>query len=155
MDDARILERLTELGYELPPPPSPLASYLPVTRTGDLAFVSGQVPMVNGEVIHPGRLGDRVAVEHGQDAARLAAVQALAALRGELGSLDRLVAIVQITVYVASTPDFAQHSQVANGASDLLVETCGETARHARAAIGVAALPLGASVELTMTAAVA
>jgi enamine deaminase RidA (YjgF/YER057c/UK114 family) len=154
MDDARILKRLNQLGYELPPPPQPLAAYVPVTLAGDLAFVSGQVPIANGQVMHPGRLGDAVSLEEGQHAARRAAVQALAALRGDLGSLDRLGAILQLSVYIASTPDFTQHSQVANGASELLVEACGDAARHARAAIGVAALPLGASVELAMTATV-
>jgi enamine deaminase RidA (YjgF/YER057c/UK114 family) len=152
MDDASILHRLTELGYELPPPPQALAAYVPVVQSGDLAFVSGQVAMIDGQVVSPGRLGAGVTVEEAQHAARRAAVQALAALRGHLGSLDRLAAIVQLTVYVSSTAQFEQHPQVANGASELLVDACGEAAQHARAAIGVAALPLGASVEVALTA---
>jgi enamine deaminase RidA (YjgF/YER057c/UK114 family) len=154
MNDATILQRLIELGYELPRPPKALAAYVPVIQAGDLAFVSGQVGMIDGEVVSPGRLGAGVTVEEGQHAARRAAVQALSALRAHLGSLDRLAAIVQLTVYVSSTPEFEQHPQVANGASELLVEACGEEAQHARVAIGVAALPLGAPVEVALTAAV-
>jgi enamine deaminase RidA (YjgF/YER057c/UK114 family) len=152
VNEVDVVSKLTELGYELPTPTPPLAAYVPCVRAGDLLFVSGQVPMVDGEVVSPGHLGDDVSVEQGREAARRAAVQALAVIRGELGTLDRLSRIVQVTVFISSTPDFAGQPQVANGASELLELVLGEPGRHARAAIGVAALPLGASVEVAVTA---
>lgn len=155
MNDAEVLRRLSELGIELPPPPQALAAYVPVRRAADLAFVAGQVPTVDGAVLHPGRLGDDVTVEQGVEAARRAAVQALAALRGDLGSFDEVGSIAQVTVFVAAAPDFTQHPQVANGASELLADVLGEAGQHARAAVGVASLPLGASVEVAVTAVLA
>ena len=153
MNDGDILRRLGELGLELPPPPEPVASYIPVTQAGSLAFVAGQVAMVDGHLLHAGRLGKQVSVEMGQEAAARAALQALAALRHHLGgSLDRLVRILQLTVFVAADTEFIEHPRVANGASDMLIAVLGPEGRHARAAVGVASLPLGASVEITMTA---
>jgi enamine deaminase RidA (YjgF/YER057c/UK114 family) len=145
-------ERLAELGLELPPTPVPVASYIPVRLAGSLAFVSGQVATLDGSVIHRGRLGAEVGVQQGQEAARRCALQALAALKEALGSLDRVARIVQVTVYVASAPGFGDQPRVANGASDLLVDVLGEEGRHARAAVGVSELPLGASVEVAVTA---
>ncbi|HSL11342.1 MAG TPA: RidA family protein [Actinomycetota bacterium] len=155
MNDADVLRRLSDLGIDLPSPPQALAAYVPVRRVGQLAFVAGQVPMAGGEVLHPGRLGDDVTVEQGAEAARRAAVQALAALRGALGSFDPIEALAQVSVFVAATPDFTQHPQVANGASELFVEVMGDAGQHARAAVGVPSLPLGASVEVAVTAALA
>ena len=153
MNDADILRRLDELGLELPPVPEPVASYVPVTQAGVLAFVAGQVPMVDGQLLHPGRLGNQVSVERGQEAAARAALQALSALRHHLGgSLDGLVRVLQLTVFVAADAEFVEHPRVANGASDALIAVLGPDGRHARAAIGVASLPLGASIEITMTA---
>jgi enamine deaminase RidA (YjgF/YER057c/UK114 family) len=153
VNDADILGRLSELGLELPPPPVPVASYVPVTQAGSLAFVAGQVAMVEGHLLHAGRLGKQVSVEMGQEAAARAALQALSALRDHLGgSLDGLVRVLQLTVFVAAEPEFIEHPRVANGASDVLIEVLGPEGRHARAAVGVASLPLGASVEITMTA---
>ena len=155
MDDARILDRIAELGLELPPPPIPVASYVPVRVSHGLAFVAGQVPMIDGAAMFPGRLGDPgtdVGPEQGAAAARRAALQALSALREALGSFGPLAGIAQVTVYVASAPDFAEHPHVANGASDLLVDVLGEPGRHARAAVGMASLPLGASVEVAVVA---
>lgn len=153
MKDADVLQRLAELGVELPPAPAPVASYVPVVRTGVLAFVAGQVALVEGHPVHPGRLGVNVSVEMGQEAARRAALQALSALREHLGgSLDGLVRIVQATVFVACDPEFVEHSTVANAASDLLVAALGEEGRHARAAVGSASLPLGSCVEVAVTA---
>jgi enamine deaminase RidA (YjgF/YER057c/UK114 family) len=155
MNDDAILERLSELGLELPPPPAAVAAYVPCLVHGDLAFVAGQVPMVDGAVMHPGHLGDRVDAAEGAEAARRAALQALSALRHGLGdSFARLERIVQVTVYVASVPDFTQHPAVANGASELLTEVLDDRGTHARAAVGMASLPLGASVEVAVTAAV-
>ena len=150
-----IEERLSELGIELPPAPAPVASYVPVRIAGDLAFVAGQIPLEDGTVSPTGAVNADVTVERGQEGARRCALQALAALRGALGSLDRVLGIVQLTVYVASSPGFTQQPSVANGASDVLVEIFGEQGRHARAAVGVAELPLGASVEVGVTALIA
>jgi enamine deaminase RidA (YjgF/YER057c/UK114 family) len=153
MRDEDILGRLDELGLELPPIPEPVASYIPVTQAGALVFVAGQVAMEQGRLMHPGKLGQHVSVEMGQEAAGRAALQSLSAIRGHLGgSLDRLVRLLQVTVYVAADTEFVEHPTVANGASDVLVAVLGPDGRHARAAVGVASLPLGASVEVTVTA---
>lgn len=148
-------ERLAELGIDLPPAPAPVASYVPVRVAGEFAFVAAQIPMVRGTVLLTGRVDEDVTVEQAQEGARRCALQALAALREALGGLDRVAGIVQLTVYVASSPGFAQQPAVANGASDVLVEIFGEAGRHARAAVGVAELPLGATVEVAMIASVA
>jgi enamine deaminase RidA (YjgF/YER057c/UK114 family) len=154
--DADILERIAELGHELPPPPQPVASYVPVVRSGPFAFVAGQIAMQGGQLLHAGRLGKNVSVTTGQEAAAQAALQALSALREDLGgSLDRLARIVQVNVFVAADAEFVEHPTVANGVSDLLVAVLGEMGRHARATVGVASLPLGASVEVTMIAEIA
>jgi enamine deaminase RidA (YjgF/YER057c/UK114 family) len=153
VNDAEVLRRLEELGLGLPNPPEPVASYVPVTLGGGLAFVAGQVPMEAGQLLHPGKLGTSVSVEMGQQGAARAVLQALSALRHRLGgSLDGVARILLVTVYVAADPEFVEHSTVANGASDLLVELLGEEGRHARAAVGVASLPLGSSVEVVLTA---
>lgn len=154
MDDEQILGRLSEMGFELPPPPRAIAAYVPAVVSGGLAFVAGQVPVVDGQLLHPGLLGGDVSVEQGQEAARQAALQALAALRAAVGSFDRVERIVQVGVFVAATPGFIDHSLVANGASEFLVGAMGEAGSHARAAVGVSSLPLGACVEVTLTAAV-
>jgi enamine deaminase RidA (YjgF/YER057c/UK114 family) len=145
-------DRLAELGIELPPPPQPLASYVPVAITGGLAFVSGQVPMAEGKPLWSGKLGDGLDVATGAEAARRCALQALSTLRAELGSLDRVKRIVRLGVFVASAPGFTDQPKVANGASDLLAEVFGDSGRHARAAVGVSELPLGAPVEVEMLA---
>jgi enamine deaminase RidA (YjgF/YER057c/UK114 family) len=155
MNDDEVMQRIGDLGLELPPTPQPVAAYVPVRIAAGLAFVAGQVPIVDGVLMHPGLLGRDVSVEDGQEAARRAALQALAALRGTLGSFDRIAQIVQVTVYVACTPGFAEHPQVANGASEFLIEVLGEPGKHARAAVGVASLPLGGCVEVAVTAEVA
>lgn len=148
-------ELLANLGIRLPAPAAPVASYIPVRVSGDQAFVSGQIPMEEGKVLSSGKLGAEVSIEQGQEAARRCALQALAVLRQELGSLDRVKSIVKVDVFVASAPGFGDQPKVANGASDLLVEIFGEDGKHARAAVGVAELPLGASVEVALIARVA
>lgn len=147
-----IEERLEELGIVLPSAPAPLASYVPVRIAAGLAFVSGQVPFQDGALLHPGRLGAEVKLVQGQEAARRCALQALAALRDALGSLDRIRGIVHLAVFVASAPGFTDQPKVANGASDVLLEIFGEPGRHARIAVGVEELPLGACVEVAVTA---
>jgi enamine deaminase RidA (YjgF/YER057c/UK114 family) len=146
--------RLEELGIRLPPVAAPVASYLPVVVAGDLAFVSGQVPLDEGAPMWTGRLGDGIDVEAGVEAARRCAIQILAALRSELGTLLRVRRIVKVSVFVASAPGFVEQPKVANGASDLFVDVFGEAGRHARAAVGVAELPLGVPVEVELIASV-
>jgi enamine deaminase RidA (YjgF/YER057c/UK114 family) len=148
-------DRLKELGIELPPAPQALASYVPVSVSGGFAFVAGQVPMAEGKPLVTGKLGDALDVAAGADAARRCALQALAALRSELGSLDRVRRIVRLGVFVASGPGFTDQPKVANGASDLLAEIFGESGRHARIAVGVSELPLGAPVEVEVLAEIA
>lgn len=152
MNDDRILARLAELGLELPPPPKAVAAYVPVRVGGTTAHVAGQVPMVDGRVLSSGRLGEQVRADDAAAAGRRAALQALSALREALGGFGRLRGILQVTVYVASTPDFVDHPMVANGASDVLVEVLGDQGQHARAAVGVASLPLGSSIEVALIA---
>ena len=152
MDDAALLRHIADLGLELPPPPKPVASYVPVRIAAGIAFVAGQVPIVEGVVVNPGLLGREVTVADGQAGARRAALQSLSALRDALGSFDQLLGILQVTVYIASVPEFDEHPIVANGASDLLVEVLGEAGKHARAAVGMASLPLGGCVEVAVTA---
>jgi enamine deaminase RidA (YjgF/YER057c/UK114 family) len=152
MNDAEVSARLSELGIELPPPPKAVAAYVPVRIAGTTAYVAGQVPMRDGALMHPGHLGANVMVDEGQAAARQAALQALSAIRDALGGLSGLERIAQVTVYIASTADFVDHPTVANGASEVLVEVLGEPGKHARAAIGMSSLPLGASVEVQVTA---
>jgi len=154
MDDTEINARLFELGIELPPPPSAIAAYVPCVVRDNTAFVAGQIPVEAGAVMHPGHLGDRVSIEDGAAAARQAALQALSVLRDTLHGFDRLERILQVTVLVASTPDFVDHPKVANGASELLVDVLGDAGTHARVAIGASSLPVGACVEVAMTAAV-
>jgi len=141
-------ERLQELGVDLPAPAVPVAAYVPCVRTGNLVYVSGQVPSLDGKPTHLGHLGDDVDLEAGRAAARTCAVNVLAALRAELGELSRVRRVVKVTGFVASTPGFTDHPKVVNAASELLGEVFGDAGRHARAAVGVAALPLGVPVEV-------
>jgi len=142
-------ERLRELGIELPQPAAPVAAYVPCVRSGDLLFVSGQVPLVDGRPAWTGRLGaDGLGADEGAAAAKVCAVNLLAALKAELGDLGRVRRVVKLTGFVASEPGFSDHPTVVNGASNLFGEVFGEAGRHARAAVGVAALPLGVPVEV-------
>lgn len=142
--------RLETMGITLPEPMTPAANYVPAVRTGDLLFLSGAGPIgADGRPV-TGKLGDTMTVEAGQSAARLVALQLLAVMRRELGSLDRVRRIVKVLCMVNSTPEFGQQPQVANGASDLFVEVFGEAGRHARSAVGMASLPVGIPVEIEM-----
>ena len=145
-----IEERLAELGIILPPAPQPVASYIPVKVVGDLAWVAAQIPMQDGAVTVAGKVGGEVTIDDANAGARRCALQALAALQAALGTLDRVKGIVKLDVFVASAPGFTDHPKVANGASDLLVEVFGDEGRHARAAVGVPELPLGAAVEVAL-----
>jgi enamine deaminase RidA (YjgF/YER057c/UK114 family) len=141
-------ERLQELGVSLPAPAVPVAAYVPCVRTGNLVYVSGQVPSVDGKPTHLGHLGGDVDLEAGRAAARTCAVNVLAALKAELGELARVRRVVKVTGFVASTPGFTDMPQVVNAASELFGDVFGDAGRHTRAAVGVAALPLGVPVEV-------
>ena len=141
-------ERLQELGVDLPSPAAPVAAYVPCVRTGNLVYVSGQVPSVDGKPTHLGHLGDDVDLEAGRAAAWICAVNVLAALKAELGELSRVRRVVKVTGFVAATADFTDSPKVVNAASELFGEVFGDAGRHARAAVGVAALPLGVPVEV-------
>jgi enamine deaminase RidA (YjgF/YER057c/UK114 family) len=145
-------DRLRELGIELPPVAAPVASYVPVVVAGGLAFVAGQVPLEDGQPLATGRLGDDLTTDEGAFWARRCALQILAALRAELGSLDRISRIAKVTVWVASSDAFTEQPKVANGASDLLVEVFGDHGKHARAAVAAPVLPLNAPVEVELIA---
>ncbi|NPV92398.1 MAG: RidA family protein [Firmicutes bacterium] len=143
-------ERVRQLGLVIPKVAPPVAAYQPGVLAGDLLFVSGQLPTVDGELKYRGRLGAELTVEEGYQAARACALNCLAVVKSFTGSLDRVVRIVKLNGYVSSAPDFFQQPQVVNGASELLGEVFGEAGRHARAAIGVSSLPLGAAVEVDL-----
>ncbi len=142
--------KLVELGITLPPPPKPVATYIPAVLTGQLLFLSGVVPFRDGKLVLEGKLGKDLTVDQGYEAARIALLNALAIVRSELGSLDRVAKVVRLIGYVASAEGFTQQPAVINGASDLLVRIFGEAGRHARAAVGAAGLPLDAPVELEL-----
>jgi enamine deaminase RidA (YjgF/YER057c/UK114 family) len=145
-----IMRRLSELHIDLPTVPTPVANYVPTRQSGSLVFTSGKTSTKDGVLKYPGKLGLDVTVEEGQQAAELAALNCLAALQAHLGSLDRITAIINLTGYVASTHGFADQPTVINGASLLLERIFGEIGSHSRAALGVAELPGGAAVEVTM-----
>lgn len=140
--------KLKALGLELPPPPQPIATYVPAVRAGDLLFLSGVLPMRNGQLAFSGKLGRDLTVEEGMEAAKLCLLNSLAIAKQELGSLDRISRVIKIVGHVASAEGFVQQPQVLNGASDLLVAILGESGRHARVAVGAAELPRRAPVEL-------
>ena len=140
--------KLKELQLDLPLPPQPLATYVPAVRVGDLLFLSGVLPMRDGQLAFAGKLGRDLTVEQGMEAAKLAILNALAIAKQELGALDRITRVVKVVGHVASAEGFVQQPQVLNGASDLLVAIFGAAGRHARATVGAAELPRGAPVEI-------
>lgn len=142
-------KKLSELGITLPVAPKPVAAYVPAVKSGNLVFVSGQVPLVDGKLDHKGLAGKDVSVEKAQEAARIAAINCLAVLK-TMVDLDQVARIVKLTGFVASPHEFTDQPKVINGASELLVQVFGDAGQHARAAVGVSALPLGATVEVEM-----
>lgn len=148
--------RLKELGIDLPQPSKPVANYVPWVRSGNMVYISGQVPIKEGKVTHTGKLGADVTLEKGQEAARQCVVNGLIHMRDAAGgSLDNVKRVVRVGGFVAAAEGFTDIPQVVNGASDLLVEVFGEAGRHARAAVGVAELPLGVPVEVEFVVEVA
>ena len=142
--------KLKELGITLPEPPRPVATYDPAVRTGNLLFISGQLPFVDGRLQKVGKLGGNFTAEEGVEAARRATLNALAIAKQSLGSLDNVVRVVRLGVHVASATGFTELPKVANGASELLIGVFGENGRHARLALGAAELPLGSPVEIEL-----
>ncbi|MGE5516772.1 MAG: RidA family protein [Bacteroidota bacterium] len=142
-------QRLKDLGIDLPVPAVAVANYVPFVVTGNLVFVSGQLPLENGKLAVQGKLGAEVGIADGTRAARLCALGLLAQLKAATGGdLDRVKRVVRLTAFVASTPDFTDQPKVVNGASDLMVEVLSDAGRHARVAVGSPALPLNAAVEI-------
>ena len=143
-------ERLRELGLELPAAPEPVGVYVPAVRTGNLVFVSGQLPMKDGELMATGHVGAEVSLQQAQDCARQAALNALAVVAAEVGGLENVARVVRLTGHVAGAPGFTDQALVCNAASELVGEIFGDAGRHSRAALGAAELPLGSPVELEM-----
>lgn len=141
-------EKLKELWLELPEVPKPLGSYVPFVRTGNLVFLSGMLPLRGGKLTRQGRVGEKVTINEALEDAKTAAINALAVLKSNLGSLNKVRRCIKITGYVASAPDFTEQPRVLNAASDLMVEIFGEAGKHARAAVGVNILPLNSPLEI-------
>lgn len=141
---------MKELGYSLPEPPKPVASYVPSVRVGKLLFVSGVLPLVNDRPLYTGKLGREVTLEQGYEAAKVAALNALSIIKSSLGSLEKVRRVVRLVGYVASAEGFNEQPKVVNGASDLLIQVFGEKGKHSRVAVGVMELPRGAPVEIEM-----
>lgn len=148
-----IEQRLAALGLSLPEPAAPVAAYVPVVVAGGLAHVSGQLPFIGGKLV-VGRLGESVSLEAGAAAARACGLMILAQLKAALGSLERVDRIVKLGAFVASTDEFTDQPKVANGASELMAAVFGEAGKHARSAVSVPVLPLGAAVEVDAIVAV-
>ena len=146
-------DRLAELGITLPAPAAPVAAYVPTVAAGGLLHISGQLPFRDGTVM-TGRCGEDEDDVYGQEAAERCGIMLLAQIKAALGSLDRVERIVKLGVFVNSTPHFTAQPKVANGASELMQQVFGEAGRHARSAVGVAALPLGAVVEVDAVVAI-
>lgn len=143
-----IAERLAELGLRLPEVAAPVAAYVPAVRTGNHVYTSGQLPLVDGKLQAAGKVGDTVTVDEAKACARTAALNALAAAAAYAGGLDAVKRVVKVVCYVASAPDFTGQAQVANGASELLMDVFGTAGQHARSAVGMAVLPLDTPVEV-------
>ena len=143
-------DQLRRMGLDLPPAPKPVGVYVPAVRTGNLVFVSGQLPMKDGRLLATGHVGREVSLETAQACARQAALNALAVVAAEAGGLTNVVRVVRLTGHVASAAGFTDQAKVMNAASELVGEAFGEAGRHSRAALGAAELPLAAPVELEM-----
>lgn len=145
-----IEKKIQSLGLKLPQPPQALANYIPARKAGDFIFVSGQLPLESGKLLKTGKLGKEISLEEGQELAKKAVLNSLACILTQIQSLDSILSIVRLGVYVASTPDFTNHHLVANGASDTIVQIFGDKGKHARFAIGVPSLPLDSPVEIEL-----
>ena len=142
-----IEEKIKSLGIKLPTPPTPAGSYVAVVRTGNLLYISGQIPMENGKLLYTGKVSDEN-LETAQKSAKICAINILAQLKRELGDFEKVSKIVRLSGFVNSDPEFSQHPKVINAASDLLFEIFGEKGKHSRIAVGVASLPLDSMTEI-------
>lgn len=142
--------KLAELGIELPEVATPAGAYVPAIISGNLVFTAGQIPLVDGKLMATGKLGQEIDTDHGREIARRCALNAVAAVKSVLGNLDRVTKVVKVVGFVASDPSFTAQPQVINGASELLEQIFGQAGIHARSAVGVAVLPLGAPVEVEL-----
>ena len=145
-----IRKKLKGLGISIPDAPKPAGSYVPIVLTGKLAFVSGQIPIKDGQVVYQGKVGDAQSIDDAQEAAKLCVINGLAQIEAYCGTLDNLEKIIKISGFVNSTKDFTEHPKVINAASDLLMKIFDEKGRHSRIAIGVSSLPLNATIEIDM-----
>ena len=143
-------EKLKSLGLTLPQTPKPVAAYIPAIQVNDMVYTSGQLPIVEGELKFKGKLGREISKEQGYEATKICALNALSAIKGIIGDLDRIEQVVKVVGFVASAEGFIEQPAVVNGASEFLKELFGEKGAHARSAVGMAELPLGAAVELEM-----
>jgi len=146
-----IEEKIKELGIEIPEVAKPLAAYIPAKQVGNLVMTSGQVPLVKGVINYAGKVGSDLTEEEGREAAQICALNCIAAIKGVIGNLDKIIEVVKLTVFVASAETFTSQPKVANGASELIGKIFGESGKHVRSAVGVTSLPLNASVEIEMT----
>ena len=142
--------KLQELGLTLPEPAKPVAAYVPAVQVSGTVYTSGQIPLVKGEVKYKGKLGQEFTVEEGYEAAKICALNCLAAAKGVIGNLDRIEKVIKVVGFVNSAPGFTDQPKVVNGASELLGKVFGPAGEHARSAVGVAELPLGVAVEVEM-----
>jgi len=153
LGNQEVASRLADLGLELPEAAAPVASYAPVVVSGGIAFVAGQLPFVDGQLV-VGRLGENISLDEGAKAACACGLMVLSQLNAALGSFSRVEQVVKLGVFVNSTAEFTDQPRVANGASDLIAAALGDAGRHARSAVGVSVLPLGAAVEVDAIVAV-
>ena len=145
-----IEDKIKELGYDLPETPKPLAAYIPALKTGDYVYTSGQVPFVKGELKFAGKIGSDLSLEDGQKAAIICALNALSAIKGVIGNLEKIERVIKLTVFVNSANGFTDQPKVANGASEFLGKIFGENGKHTRSAVGVSELPVNSAVEIEM-----
>ena len=145
-----IQDKLKEINIILPTPPSVVGSYIPVMTTGNLAFVSGQIPIKDGKVIFHGKVPTEQSIESAQKAARLCIINGLSQLNAHFGTLDNIIKIIRISGFVNSTSDFTEHPKIINAASDLLFKIFGDIGKHSRIAVGATSLPLNSTVEIDM-----
>lgn len=141
-------EKLVNLGIKLPEAPKPLGSYVPSAQAGNIFYLSGILPLINGKLIRTGRVGESVSLDEAREDAKTATINALSVLKSNIGNLDKVKRCVKISGYIASAHDFTEQPKVLNAASDLIFEVFGEAGRHARAAVGVNVLPMNSPVEI-------
>jgi enamine deaminase RidA (YjgF/YER057c/UK114 family) len=142
-----IEEKIKSMGIKLPIPPTPAGSYIPVVKSGNLLYISGQIPMIDGKVVFTGKVSDEN-IETAIESARICAINILAQIKKELGGFEKISKIVRLTGFVNSLPEFTQHPKVINAASDLFYELFGESGKHSRIAVGVSSLPLNSMTEI-------